>query len=176
MIIKNHNRQIITEAQDQQETKTGNCRKKEQCPLESKCLEKCLVYKATVTTNGESKAYYGSTQSSFKERYNNHTASFRHEYKRNSTKLSQYIWDKKDEKKDTDIKWEIVKKTQKYQTGSRKCDLCNTEKLTILKHCHDINVINARTELVSKCPHARAHKLERIKRSIPSENGTRPPE
>ena len=45
-------------------------------------------------------------------------------------------------------------KAQKYRTGTRKCDLCLTEKLVILK-CNDPKKLNQRSELIEKCQHTK---------------------
>ena len=41
------------------------------------------------------KDYYGTCEKSFKERYNNHTSSFRNKSRQKSTELSNYIWELK---------------------------------------------------------------------------------
>ena len=56
------------------------------------------------------------------------------------------------------IRWKILKKCSKYKTGSRKCDVCLTEKLLILK-CSE-TLLDKRTELMYKCPHARKYRLQ----------------
>ena len=50
----------------------------------------------------------------FKERYRNHTASFRHQSKRNETELSKPIWALKDNNKPFNIKWRIIKQCRPY--------------------------------------------------------------
>ena len=49
--------------------KSCNCRKPDQCPLNSECLTSGIIYKATVTTNDSSapKIYIGSTETTFKQ-------------------------------------------------------------------------------------------------------------
>ena len=66
-----------------------NCRNKETCPLQNKCMNKDIVYKATISTSNtnDTKHYIGMTLSTFKERYRNHLKSFPHKkiFKRNRT-------------------------------------------------------------------------------------------
>ena len=38
-----------------------NCKNKENCPLDGKCLQTCIVYKADVITNKDSHIYYGAS-------------------------------------------------------------------------------------------------------------------
>jgi hypothetical protein len=53
-----------------------------------------IIYKATDTTNNtnDTKHYIGLTETTFKERYANHTSSFRHKKDSNKTELSKHIW------------------------------------------------------------------------------------
>ena len=88
-IISSINKALLSDYQ-QLQTQTSNrecnCRKKDQCPLEGKCLTQNVVYQATVTTETSSDSYVGLA-TNLKERYRNHTASFRHQSKRNETEL-----------------------------------------------------------------------------------------
>ena len=47
-----------------QDSKLCNCRQKNSCPLDGKCLTKCFVYKATVTetTSNNQETYIGLTE------------------------------------------------------------------------------------------------------------------
>ena len=118
------------------------------------CLEKCVVYKATVTAPRKPERYYfGLSEPPFKQRYNGHMYDFRHESQRTSTTLAGYIWDLKDEQVDFNIKWEIHAKAAPYQCGARRCDLCLTEKVAIASG-DPVKMLNSRSELVSTCRHA----------------------
>ena len=87
-----------------------NCRNKSNCPLEEKCLTPKVIYQADVTNDvdDEYKFYYGLTETSFKERFRNHTKSFNHRQYQNETELSKYIWTLKHQNKTPTIKWEII--------------------------------------------------------------------
>ena len=51
-----------------------------------------------------------------------------------------------------DITWEEKVKCRAYQAGSRKCDLCAAEKISIVNV--DSNVMpNKRNEKMAKCRH-----------------------
>ena len=50
------------------------------------------------------KNYYGNCEKNFKERYNNHTASFRNKSKEESTELSKYICELKNNSINYDLK------------------------------------------------------------------------
>ena len=91
-IIRAHNSRInsTSEPEDQRQC---NCRDKEACPLQGKCLSKAIVYKATVSASNVDKCYVGLAGKTFKERYNNHTKSFRNKKYAKETELSKYVWD-----------------------------------------------------------------------------------
>ena len=57
-----------------------NCITKSNCPLKETCLTPKMIYQADVTNDvdDEYKFYYSLTESSFKERFRNHTKSFNH--------------------------------------------------------------------------------------------------
>ena len=57
--------------------KTCNCRDKNTCPLNKKCLTKGIVYHAKITAedNEETRHYIGITATTFKERFRNHQKS-----------------------------------------------------------------------------------------------------
>ena len=97
-IISSHNKALLSDyhrSLTQTNEKECNCRKKDQCPLDGKCLTQNVVYQATVSTQSSSETYV-SLATNFKERYRNHAAFFRHQSKRNETKLSKHIWALKD--------------------------------------------------------------------------------
>ena len=74
-----------------------NCRNREGCPLDGKCLTECVVYKATVTQTESSnkETYIGFAQNTFKTRYNLHKSSFKPELKKSAKRLSAHIWELK---------------------------------------------------------------------------------
>ena len=129
-IISVHNKQILTPKNKQ----VGcNCRIKNSCPLNNKCLTSQLIYQANVTNNLDDKYkyYVGLAETTFKERYTNQKSLFSNEKRKNSTELSKYIWSLRENNKIPSIKWKIVKIVYSKATSSF-CKLCLTEKLLIL--------------------------------------------
>lgn len=163
-IIASHNKKVlsnVTTPPTQQSDKPCNCRKKPECPLEEKCLQTNVVYQATVTTETTAESYVGLA-TNFKERYRNHTTSFRHTNRRNETELSKHVWTLKDAKKSFDIKWKVLRKCQPYNNISKKCNLCLHEKFIII--CRkDLCSLNKRNELASSCPHRNRYVLKNFK-------------
>ena len=131
-----------------------NCRVRNDCPLQHKCLTPGIVYQATVTNSNDDaeKIYYGLCETTFKERYRNHTSSFRHEKNRNETELSNCIWALKRDKIVPSIKWKILHIVHGKPTSSY-CTLCLTEKFFIINSTRDNRVLNKISEFVNKCRH-----------------------
>ena len=154
----------ILQQKVQQTTAECNCRDKPNCPLPSngECRLSGVVYKATVSSDEGEKEYIGVSETEIKQRISNHKSSFRYENKRNSTRLSQYVWKLKDEDKQYNIRWEIMTKTKCYQPGKRNCDLCLSEKWRILTS-DPSKTLNKRTEMASKCRHKAKFKIGNIK-------------
>ena len=62
-----------------------------------------------------------------------------------------------------DLKWFIACKAHPYTGGTRKCDLCLTEKLAIMK-ADPGSLFNARDEFISKCRHMNKFTLRFFKK------------
>lgn len=158
-IISNHNKKLLRNDNNQNEIiHHCNCRDKPKCPLNVQCLDKSAVYKAAVTANENEKHYYGCTANEFKTRYNNHKSTFKNREKCHETCLSKHIWELKNANLNHDIKWNLLCHAIPYQCGSRRCDLCLSEKLAILHG--DPNVtLNTKSEILSKCCDGNKFKL-----------------
>ena len=148
-MISSHNKQVL---QPRIENYGCNCRKKESRPLNNKYLTPSIIYQAQITnnTNDEHKKYLGAAETSFKERYSNHTRGFKHKKCMKCTELSKYIWSLKNHGIPPIVKWRIVKKINS-KVSPNYCKLCLTEKFFIIKSLDDCNLLNKRSELVSKC-------------------------
>ena len=71
-ITSSHNKQVLDSLNENYEC---NCRKKESYPLDNKCLTPNIIHEAQVTnnTNNEHKKYLCGAETSFKEKFKNHT-------------------------------------------------------------------------------------------------------
>ena len=134
--------------------KTCNCRDKNTCPLNKKCLTKGIVYHAKITAedNEETRHYIGITATTFKERFRNHQKSFNIATYANDTELSKYIWSLKKSNRPYKIKWTILKHSSAYRSGRNQCNLCSDEKLFIMKFKKN-SLLNKRSEIFSNCVH-----------------------
>ena len=165
-IIQNHNRKILQEpvvAREEQQSCSCTANNKANCPLDNQCMRSAITYKAVVDA-GEGvldQQYLGATESPWKLRFGNHKQSFLKEHKRNESSLSIYLWELKERGINANVTWSIDAQSFPYRCGSRKCDLCLTEKLAILKSDSSIT-LNKRSEILNKCRHAAKFKLNRV--------------
>ena len=109
--------------------------------------------------------YKGVSEPEIKGRWSDHMTSFKYRKYKDKTKISQEFWSLKDAgydlDKDRDVSFEILKKSVPYRAGGKKCNLCLTEKLLIMRN--EGEVINKRDEFVNKCRHATKFMLGNIK-------------
>ena len=159
--IKQHNARVLKN-QEYSEKRSCSCRVKDNCLLDGKYLREYIVYQANAVTNNEYKEYFGTAEGEFKLRHNNHTMSFRHKKRVNDTELSKYLWKLKEENADYNLQWSIKAYASPYKCGTRKCDLCLTEKM-IIARSDPRKLLNKRTELVSKCRYTNKFLLSNIK-------------
>ena len=90
---------------------------------------------------------YWLTEGRFKQRFSQHKLSLCNENYANSKELSKYIWEIKDQNKDYNIKWTKIRKARPYNNIAKRCDLCLTGKLCIIK-ANASTLQNKRSELV----------------------------
>lgn len=168
-IITKHNAHIArkNKAQDKG-TVNCSCSKNATCPLQKQCMTKDIVYKATVTTSNPNTImnYIGMTSTTFKERLANHNYTFEHKEHSNKTELSKYIWTLKDNKKDFNINWQILKRAISYTGGSKRCNLCLEEKFCILKENQNC-LLNKRMEIISTCRHRKKFRVNNANNTLP---------
>ena len=159
--IQNNNKKVIQQQRmkdslPEQEERVCSCPKNKTCPLNGECLKKNIIYKATVSSEGEKDmVYFGQTMTTFKARMSNHLTSFRKAYKRRHCSLATHIWDLKLQSKEWTIEWEKVKECKLYSRESKKCDLCDSEKQEILKRMIEDSstLLNTKNEFMSPCTH-----------------------
>ena len=151
-IISSHNKKLL---KNDSKRFGCNCRIKENCPLDGKCLTPNITYKAYVSNNidDEQKWYIGMTKPPFKNRYGNHKSDFKHPNRKNNTELAQYVWQLKENNKVPSVRYEILHQIPPSPVKYGFCRLCVSEKLEILNNYDDEDLLNSRSEFVSKCRH-----------------------
>ena len=85
-------------------------------------------------------------------------------YRRSESSLSSYVWKLKDDGHGWNVSRSLDTKLFPYRCGTRKCDLCLTEKLVILRNAHEKkNTLNTRSEIMNKCRHTLKFKLASVR-------------
>ena len=142
-----------------------NCRNKIACTLDCNCQQNDVIYKCIASTSvNPDKVYLGTAKGEFKQRYHNHNKSFRHRSYANKTTLSKYIWEIKDKYNEMpSIKWAVVKSVPGYSNISKRYFLCLHEKFEIVNYPNQKELLNKRSELISKCHHANKYLLANCK-------------
>ena len=154
-IINSHNNKIINPSTLPNNQPTCNCMRKEQCPMNGNCLASKIVYEATLTSdlpNYDVKKYIGLCDTTFKKRYATHKISFAHVKYKGSTTLSMEFWRIKENNGNPSISWKILKNSTSFSPDTGSCQLCQEEKYKIATYPNN-NLLNKRTEIVSKCRH-----------------------
>ena len=89
-VINNHNMKVLNNTTKTEES--CNCRNKNNCRLDRKCLTPNVIYEAQITPNQlnyKQKIYIGTAETDFKHRFNNDTKLFNLENYENDTKQSK---------------------------------------------------------------------------------------
>ena len=121
--------------------------------MEGKCRSEDIIYKCIVTAKGHpQKAYLGTVEGDFEQRYHNHRKSPRNRKHANDTSLSKYIREMKDKHNAIPtLIWCIVKSIPGYSNFLKRCMLCLHQKYEILNYPNQEELLNKRSEIVSKC-------------------------
>jgi hypothetical protein len=69
------------------------------------------------------------------------------------------IWTLKDNKKEFNVNWQILKRAISYTGGSKRCNLCLEEKFCILKEENKDCLLNKRVEIISTCRHGKKFRV-----------------
>ena len=140
-----------------------NCNNRDECSLENECFTPRIVYRADVSNSktDEHKYYYDISDTPFKERYENHKTSFRHRSHLTASDLSKYYWKLVDNGAIPTIKFSIAKRV-KDNTSIDNCNVCLSEKAFITRNIDDVNLLNKRSEFISKYRHLNKRLLNRV--------------
>ena len=100
-IIKKHNKRVTKT--NERSIAPRNCRDKNNCPMNENCTVENVVYKCVVSATEKSNkhVYIGVADGDWKQRYYNHTMSFRNQKQKNYTALSTFLWELKISTKET---------------------------------------------------------------------------
>ena len=162
-IIKGHNKKLTTT--DTKVSLDCNCRAKLNCQMNGNCRSTNVIYKCIASVpNKPDKVYIGLTEGEWKKRYSGHKTSFTNKKYSKSTALSIYVWEIKEKEKITPtLTWSILKSVPAYNNITKKCPLCLHEKFEIISYKNTAELLNKKTELISKCRHENKFLLENYK-------------
>ena len=162
-IISTHNKKVLSEPTQPEDNPDCNCRNKSTCPLNGKCQQSDVIYQCHIKSSIDDagKYYIGLTGNTFKSRWNTHKFTFNHEESTNHTQLSNHYWDLKRNEVEPILSWEIIDHASSYRNGSKRCNLCLTEKFNIITSKREL--VNTKSELISKCRHVNKFLLDNYK-------------
>ena len=155
-IISSHNKKVLEETKPL-ERGSCNCQRRyrDNCPFNGECLTGNVMYEAEISSTDENypgKVYIGITKPPFKGRLGNHERDFNNEEYANTTELSKEVWEIKKKGFTPSINWKLVKQLPAYNPKTKKCLLCQGEKIEILESEGE-NLVDKQSELVSTCRH-----------------------
>ena len=124
-----------------------------------------IIYKCTVLSPDKpNKVYLGTAEGHFKKRFYNHRKSFNNEASAKDTTLSKYVWKLKETSNSSPtLVWSIDKKVPSYSNISKRYLLCLHEKLKINNYPRPVELLNKRSELISRCRHTNKFLLRNYK-------------
>lgn len=135
-----------------------NCRIKNNCPFNGKCWTEGIVYCAEAESGDDNAmAYVGFTEDQFnKKRCYNHRSSFRIPKRNFCTSLAKhYCGFREIHYRSPAIEWSILRKLKNRRLDGISCRLWQVEKLAIANYKDVAEILNERTEVVTKCRHRR---------------------
>ena len=92
------------------------------------------------------------------------TVTHKQKVQKHSTSLSTYVWNIKEKDDATPtLKWSILRHAKSYSANARNCPLCVQEKFEILFYQTKAEILNKRSELITKCRHINKFMLANYK-------------
>ena len=160
-LIKQHNTSIM---KNSPETNNGacNCRTKDNCPLDGKCLSECMFIRLQYCQQNKQRCTLAQLRVVSKAGTTIIQRSFHLRVYEHETELSKHIWSLKDINIEFSTKWCIKSKAIPYKCGSQNCELCLAEKVAVARYKGD-GLLNKRTELLSKCRHRNKFIIANVK-------------
>ena len=117
--LSKHNNKVLREGGTTNPPPPCKC---DACPVQGRCKETEVVYKALVTElpSGNSETYTGLTARPLKKRIDEHYRDFEISENRVKSKLSGHIWELQDQNLDYSIQWSIQDKAPPLQPHHQK--------------------------------------------------------
>ena len=107
---------------------------KKKCHVQGACKQTGVIYEASLKeiNSRKTETYTGLTVRSFKQRWREHQLDFRKPENRTKSRLSQHIWELKDQGLEFDMTWKMLYKSPPFNPVARKCMLCLKEIFVIM--------------------------------------------
>ena len=135
---------------------------KNPCPLQGHCLDKNIIYEATVTQENQTQnRYTGLCSTTFKERLSVHKHSFKSND--NQTALSKFVKELQKKNIKYQITWRILDRGDVFSPVTGVCWLCTKEKFYIVFSPNSAD-INEKDEILEGCRHVKSKLLIRNNR------------
>ena len=124
-----------------------------------------IVYKCvTLVDCYPNRVYLGTGEGDFKECFYNHQMSINNGGRLTDTTLSKYVWEENRKlKKMPSLKRYIIKSVPAYSNISKTRQLCLQEKIEILNYTNPNELLNKRSEFISKFRHVNKFLLSNYK-------------
>ena len=150
-IINSKNAKVLAEKERNENVKECSCPKGKICPMGGKCLQKNVIYNATVSTENDEETYIGLCSTNFKSRLAIHKQSFKNE-NTNQTSLRKHILKLKSENMPYELSWRIIDRGNIFNPVSNVCQLCIREAYHIIFN-KELASLNSKNEVFSSCRH-----------------------
>ena len=165
-VTNRHNKRVLDKRIDNLELMGTlcNCPSVDTCMFGGICLEKDVQYSAEITSslpNYGTKLYKGITSTEWKTRYGNHKKAFNNDRYETDSALSKEVWRIKRLGGVYNIKWSKEGSHPSYKPETKRCSLCQNEKLKIASY-NGYNLLNQRNEIISRCRHRLKFKLKNL--------------
>ena len=159
-VISQHNSKVLNGESTSPQLPPCKC---SECPVQGRCKETGVVYRALVTevVSGKTETYTGLTSRTFKQRVGEHYRDFSISDNRIKSKLSGHIWNLQDQGLQYSIEWGIQDKAPPYNPINKKCLLCLKEKHFIMYRKEHAS-LNKRDEVFNTCRHRTQSLLKNV--------------
>ena len=169
-IIKKHSRKVINAKPTPNTDKTCNCRKKDQCPLQNKCLSTNLVYITPMSKQTTTRKKW-TTLDWQKEHSNNDRTSITTPFDTENTPTASSSLNTYGSYKCKWWKQRVQRQMINHHLGKslrqrlQTVQLCLTKKYCIIK-TDKPNLLNKISELISKCRHENKFYIKNYKNEV----------
>ena len=155
ILIKKHNN--IIQNKKNKKKLSFKCHDKNVCPLNGNCRTQNIIYRCTSPTkNNVKNVYLSDSEWGFKKNwfYNHQQLMWNKNYTK-STTLTTYLWGIKStsEQQNVNLSWEIIGQADPHTNTSKQCLLCLHKTLAIVLYPNPEELLNKRSQMISKCRH-----------------------